>query len=63
MKRDAFQSQEYFEKMIANQALQIKSLQNELEESREAKALMEDHPDRGASVQHAIHAGARELPP
>ena len=32
-KREEVQAQEFFEKMVGNQVLQIKSLQNELEES------------------------------
>jgi hypothetical protein len=31
---DVLQAQEFFEKMVGNQVLQMKSLQNELEESR-----------------------------
>ena len=54
IQRDALQCREFFEKMIANQALQIKSLQNELEESREAKAIMEVNFNKTVSTKTTL---------
>jgi hypothetical protein len=54
MQRDALQCRDYFEKMVANQALQIKTLQNELEETRVAKTVLESNFNKTLATKTSL---------